>query len=93
MNHFTSEFRDTKESFPVLFAQKCSRSFHLIFEIVTGVKYTYFMTRATAPTAIEEAALLERAKSFANEENIKVNSLIFLYFFNIFCIKSNLSFA
>ena len=74
MNHFTSQFRDTKKSFPVLFAQKCSRSFHLMLEIVTGVNYTSYMTRATAPTAIEEAALLERAKSFANEENIKVNS-------------------
>lgn len=31
------------------------------------------MTRITAPTALEESALLERAKSFAREENFKVN--------------------
>jgi hypothetical protein len=44
------------------------------------------MTRTTAPTSIEENALLERAKSFAREENIKVilietdtNFVIFRY--------------
>lgn len=41
------------------------------------------MTRSTAPTAMEENALLERAKSFAREENIKVNTsynLVYIYF-------------
>ena len=30
------------------------------------------MTRANSPSPLEEGALLERAKSFAREENLKV---------------------
>ena len=43
---------------------------------LTGVERPDRMTRATALTALEETALLERAKSFAHEENIKVRKLM-----------------
>lgn len=42
------------------------------------------MTRATALTALEESALLERAKSFAREENIKVSETILYLMPNLY---------
>lgn len=42
------------------------------------------MTRSNAPTAAEEEALLERARSFITEENIKVRKHGNVYVNNVF---------
>lgn len=74
MDDATSKIGDTVKSFAVFLTEKSgwsSRSLHLGNWSYRG-QASERMTRSTALTASEEAALLERAKSFAHEENLKV---------------------